>query len=123
MRVSTSRIILLMRVCSAFSGASALAKVLLPFRRPGMRLAAGAVGGGDRLDAPCAADHPADQRGQLAAQLEATLEAFDYLLSGEDSTQVTYLFNTEAQAEGLQRFPGLRYNFSRLRRNLNLVGE
>lgn len=56
-------------------------------------------------------------------QLEAALEAFEYVLSDEDYRQVTYLFNTEAQEEGLQRFPGLRYNFSRLRRNLNLVSE
>ena len=56
-------------------------------------------------------------------QLEEALESFDYVLSDEDYQQVTYLFNTEVQEEGFQRFPGLKYNFSRLRRNLNLVSE
>ncbi|MEX1020544.1 MAG: aldo/keto reductase [Litorilinea sp.] len=54
-------------------------------------------------------------------QLEDALESFDYELSDADYKEVTYLFNTEPQEEGLQRFPGLRYNFSLLRRNLNLV--
>ena len=54
-------------------------------------------------------------------QLEEALESFDYDLSDEDYKQVTYLFDTEPKEEGLQRFPGLRYNFSRLRRNLNLL--
>jgi aryl-alcohol dehydrogenase-like predicted oxidoreductase len=54
-------------------------------------------------------------------QLEDALESFDYDLSDEDYKQVTYLFDTEPKEEGLQRFPGLKYNFSRLRRNLNLV--
>jgi len=56
-------------------------------------------------------------------QLEEALGSFDYALSDEDYKQVTYLFDTEVQEEGFQRFPGLKYNFSRLRRNLNLVKE
>jgi 1-deoxyxylulose-5-phosphate synthase len=56
-------------------------------------------------------------------QLEDALESFDYDLSDEDYKQVTYLFDTEPKEEGLQRFPGLKYNFSRLRRNLNLLKE
>jgi 1-deoxyxylulose-5-phosphate synthase len=56
-------------------------------------------------------------------QLEDALESFDYDLSDEDYQQVTYLFDTEPKEEGLQRFPGLKYNFSRLRRNLNLVSK
>jgi 1-deoxyxylulose-5-phosphate synthase len=56
-------------------------------------------------------------------QLEDALESFDYDLSDEDYKQVTYLFDTEPKEEGLQRFPGLKYNFSRLRRNLNLVSK
>jgi hypothetical protein len=31
------------------------------------------------------------------------------------------MFNTEVKEEGLQLFPGLTYNFPRLRRNLNLA--
>lgn len=54
-------------------------------------------------------------------QLEEALTSFDYDLSDEDYKQVTYLFNTEPQEEGLQRFPGLKYNFSLLRRNQNLL--
>jgi aryl-alcohol dehydrogenase-like predicted oxidoreductase len=56
-------------------------------------------------------------------QFEDSLAAFDYDLSDEDYREVTYLFDTEVKEEGLQRFPGLKYNFPRLRRNLNLVGE
>ncbi len=56
-------------------------------------------------------------------QLEEALESFDYDLSDQDYDQVTYLFDTEPKEEGLQRFPGLKYNFSRLRRNLNLLQE
>jgi 1-deoxyxylulose-5-phosphate synthase len=56
-------------------------------------------------------------------QLEDALESFDYNLSDEDYKEVSYLFDTEPKEEGLQRFPGLKYNFSRLRRNLNLVSK
>ncbi|MBX3052000.1 MAG: aldo/keto reductase [Caldilineaceae bacterium] len=54
-------------------------------------------------------------------QLEEALESFAYELSDDDYAQVTHLFDTEVKEEGLQRFPGLKYNFPRLRRNLNLV--
>ena len=54
-------------------------------------------------------------------QLEDALDSFAYELSDEDHALVTYLFDTEVKEEGLQRFPGLRYNFPRLRRNLNLI--
>lgn len=56
-------------------------------------------------------------------QFEETLVAFDYDLSDEDYAEVSSLFNTEVREEGYQRFPGLKYNFPRLRRNLNLLGE
>ena len=56
-------------------------------------------------------------------QLEEALEAFDYELSDEDYKAVTYLFDTEVREEGFDRFPGLKYNFPRLRRNLSLVTE
>jgi aryl-alcohol dehydrogenase-like predicted oxidoreductase len=54
-------------------------------------------------------------------QFEETLAAFDYTLSAEEYAELTYLFDTEVKEEGLQRFPGLRYNFPRLRRNLTLL--
>jgi aryl-alcohol dehydrogenase-like predicted oxidoreductase len=42
-------------------------------------------------------------------------------LSEDDHRQITDMFNTEVKEEGLQLFPGLTYNFPRLRRNLNLA--
>jgi 1-deoxyxylulose-5-phosphate synthase len=56
-------------------------------------------------------------------QFEETLDAFSYSLSDEDYEEVTHLFNTEVREEGFNRFPGTKYNFPRLRRNLNLLGE
>ena len=56
-------------------------------------------------------------------QLEEALEAFDYDLSDEDYKTVTYFFDTEVREEGFDLFPGLSYNFPRLRRNLNLLSE
>lgn len=56
------------------------------------------------------------------SQLQATIDAFAWDLSPEDYETVTAFFNTEVKEEGLQRFPGLRYNFPRLRRNLHLLG-
>lgn len=57
------------------------------------------------------------------SQLQGVIDAFDYDLSEEEYEEVTALFDTEVKEEGLQRFPGLRYNFPRLRRNLHLLGE
>ncbi len=56
-------------------------------------------------------------------QFEEALESFDYELSDEDYAEVSHFFNTEVQEEGYHRFPGLKYNFPRLRRNLSLLGE
>lgn len=56
-------------------------------------------------------------------QMEEALESFDYNLSDEDYKAVTYLFDTEVREEGFDRFPGLKYNFPRLRRNQHLLGE
>lgn len=56
------------------------------------------------------------------AQFEESLDAFRYTLSDEEYAEVTYFFDTEVKEEGLQRFPGLRYNFPRLRRNPHLLG-
>jgi aryl-alcohol dehydrogenase-like predicted oxidoreductase len=55
------------------------------------------------------------------SQLQSSIDGFAYDLSDEDYEELTALFDTEVKEEGLQRFPGLRYNFPRLRRNLNLV--
>ena len=54
-------------------------------------------------------------------QLEATLAAFELDLAAEEYEAITQLFGAEVWEEGLQRFPGLIYNFPRLRRNLNLA--
>jgi aryl-alcohol dehydrogenase-like predicted oxidoreductase len=55
-------------------------------------------------------------------QLQTSIGAFDLDLSQEEYDAVTRLFDTEAWEEGLQRFPGIRYNFPRIRRDLNLLG-
>lgn len=57
------------------------------------------------------------------SQLQASIDAFSYDLSDVDYAAVTAIFDTEVKEEGLQRFPGLKYNFPRLRRNLALLGE
>jgi aryl-alcohol dehydrogenase-like predicted oxidoreductase len=57
------------------------------------------------------------------SQLQASIDAFSYDLSDADYAALTAIFDTEVKEEGLQRFPGLKYNFPRLRRNLHLLGE
>ncbi len=57
-----------------------------------------------------------------AAQLADSLAGFEFELSDEEYQEVSYFFDTEVKEEGLQRFPGLKYNYPRLRRNLNLLG-
>ena len=54
-------------------------------------------------------------------QLETTVAAFEFELSADEHEAIPQLFGAEVWEEGLQRFPGLRYNFPRLRRNLNLA--
>ena len=54
-------------------------------------------------------------------QLEQTLHASEVHLDAEDYAALTDMFNTEVKEESLQLFPGLKYNFPRLRRNLHLV--
>jgi hypothetical protein len=39
----------------------------------------------------------------------------------EERQEITDMFHTEVTEEGLQRFPGTKYNFPRLRRNLSLA--
>ena len=55
-------------------------------------------------------------------QLEETIQGADVNLTAGEYEALTDLFNTEVKEEGLQLFPGLEYNFPRLRRNLRLVG-
>jgi 1-deoxyxylulose-5-phosphate synthase len=54
-------------------------------------------------------------------QLEETLQGAAIDLTADDYAALTDMFNTEVQEEGLQLFPGLKYNFPRLRRNLHLL--
>ena len=54
-------------------------------------------------------------------QLGTAIGAFDFDLTADQYDEVTRMFDTTVKEEGLQRFPGLRYNFPRLRRALNLV--
>jgi aryl-alcohol dehydrogenase-like predicted oxidoreductase len=56
-------------------------------------------------------------------QLETALAAFEWDLSAAEYDEVTRMFDTEVKEEGLQRFPGLNYNFPRLRRALNLIAR
>jgi len=56
-------------------------------------------------------------------QLKAALEGFDLVLTDEQHAKITAMFNTEVTEEGLQLFPGMNYNFPRLRRNTNLVAR
>ncbi len=51
------------------------------------------------------------------------MEAFSTDLSQELYDRVCQLFPTQLQEEGFQRFPGLKYNFPRLRRSLKLANR
>ena len=55
------------------------------------------------------------------SQLQTSIGAFELDLDAEEYDAITLMFDTEIKEEGLQRFPGKRYNFPRLRRNLNLT--
>ena len=54
-------------------------------------------------------------------QLEELVRAFDYDLSSDEYNEVTSIMNTEIREEGLQEFQEYKYNFPRLRRNLDLL--
>lgn len=54
-------------------------------------------------------------------QLELNIDASEIRLSDEDYRQVTSFINAEVKEEGLQLFPGLTYNFPRLRRDLEVA--
>lgn len=53
--------------------------------------------------------------------VEAAAASTEISLSDEDYRDLTDLFDTEVKEEGLQRFPGLKYNYPRLRRSLFLA--
>lgn len=55
------------------------------------------------------------------SQLEASVKAADVVLTEEEYQTITAMFHTEVIEEGLQLFPGLKYNFPRLRRNLSVA--
>ncbi len=55
------------------------------------------------------------------SQLITSIGAFELDLRDKEYGTVTRLFDTEIKEEGIQRFPGKRYNFPRLRRNLHLL--
>ena len=57
------------------------------------------------------------------SQLQTSIGAFELDLSDGEYRTITGLFDTEVKEEGLQQFPGKKYNFTRLRRNLNLIGR
>lgn len=56
-------------------------------------------------------------------QLEELIRGFDYDLSTDEYDQVTSLMNSEIREEGLQEFLEYKYNFPRLRRNLDLLNK
>jgi len=56
------------------------------------------------------------------AHLETALGAFDLDLTASQYDEVTHMFDTAVKEESLQRFPGRRFNFPRLRRDLHLLG-
>jgi len=55
------------------------------------------------------------------SQLEISIKAHEIDMKNGLYERITDMFDTEVKEEGLQLFPGLTYNFPRLRRNLNLV--
>jgi aryl-alcohol dehydrogenase-like predicted oxidoreductase len=56
-------------------------------------------------------------------QLETAMAAFELDLAASEYEEITRMFDTEVKEEGLQRFPGLNYNFPRLRRALDLIAR
>ena len=55
------------------------------------------------------------------AQVESGACVPDIPFGEEERQEITDMFHTEVTEEGLQRFPGTKYNFPRLRRNLALA--
>ena len=54
--------------------------------------------------------------------LETALGGFDFDLTPAQYDDVTHMFDTAVKEESYQLFPGRRFNFPRLRRNLHLLG-
>ena len=54
-------------------------------------------------------------------QLNLNVLAADVKLSDAEYAEVTSFLSTEVKEEGLQLFPGLTYNFPRLRRDLYIT--
>ena len=57
------------------------------------------------------------------SQLGDSFAGFEFDMTERQYAEVTALFDTEVKEEGLQRFPGRKYNFPRLRRSLQLLDE
>jgi aryl-alcohol dehydrogenase-like predicted oxidoreductase len=57
------------------------------------------------------------------SQLQTSIGAFELDLSDGEYYTITRMFDTEVKEESLQRFPGTRFNFPRLRRNLDLIAS
>jgi aryl-alcohol dehydrogenase-like predicted oxidoreductase len=55
------------------------------------------------------------------AQVESAVCVPEVQLSEVQRQEITDMFHTEVTEEGLQRFPGTKYNFPRLRRHLSLA--
>jgi len=55
------------------------------------------------------------------AQVASAVRVPAVILTDAERQDITDLFQTEVMEEGLQRFPGTKYNFPRLRRNLSLA--
>ena len=54
-------------------------------------------------------------------QFAGSVKAADIELSDEERQQISDYFDTDVKEEGLQLFPGTKYNFPRLRRALFLA--
>ena len=54
-------------------------------------------------------------------QLEETVRGVEIHLTADEYALLTGMFDTEVKEESLQFFPGIKYNFPRLRRNLQLL--
>lgn len=53
--------------------------------------------------------------------LQTALGGFEFDLTADQYEEVTLMFDTAVKEESLQLFPGRRFNFPRLRRNLSLL--
>lgn len=56
-------------------------------------------------------------------QIESFSNVCDIRLTEEEYQFITSMFDTEVEEEGLQLFPGMKYNFPRLRRKLGVANK